>query len=98
MERESAVRCDAHKTTRGGNVPGHRRSGTRSPAMDKTILVEPDIKQGKRLIKELDKAGFPVLAAFWLYLEESGVWRSHIASPVEAAEGRKAAYTKVNEL
>jgi hypothetical protein len=59
--------------------------------MDKTTLVEQDMKDGRKLIQALDKAGFPIEAALWYYLTESEVWRLMIASPrVDQRSSREA--------
>lgn len=61
--------------------------------MDKTTLVEKDIKDGERLIRALDEADFQVHSALWFYLPESDKWRFIIASPLIDKEGPIKAYT-----
>ncbi len=66
--------------------------------MDKTVLVEQDMKDGKKLIQALDKAGFPVNAALWFYSSESDDWRLLLASPVVDQKGSREAYTFVQSI
>jgi hypothetical protein len=65
--------------------------------MDKTALVEKDIKDGETLIKALDKTDFQVHSALWFYLPESDEWRFIIASPLIDKEGPIKAYTYVRK-
>jgi hypothetical protein len=43
--------------------------------------VNSDIERGAELVRALDKAGFPVLAAMWLYRTDLEAWRLTIATP-----------------
>jgi hypothetical protein len=63
--------------------------------MDKSELVEHDINEGHRLVEALDKASFPLPAAFWLYLPELGVWQLRLSSPAVKDEGPRYAYAIV---
>lgn len=63
--------------------------------MDKAILVDVDITAGKQVLDILDKAGFKVIVAFWLYTTEFEAWRLYIASPVVDAEGITKAYLRL---
>ena len=63
--------------------------------MDKAILVDVDITAGKQVLDILDKAGFKVIVAFWLYTSEFEAWRLYIASPVVDAEGITKAYVRL---
>ncbi len=56
------------------------------------------ISDGARLIESLDKSGFHVVAAFWLYLSESDEWRLIIASPSEIVKGPRQAYTDIQSV
>jgi len=63
--------------------------------MDKAALVGllgVDIEGGARLLKALDKAGFDIHAALWIYLPDPEEWRLMIASPLVDQEGPKKAY------
>lgn len=48
--------------------------------MDKTILVNDDISEGKVLIERLDKTYFKVNSALWFYDTELQEWRFYLAS------------------
>lgn len=60
-------------------------------------LVAEDIQAGEELIKALDTLNFKVVAAFWMFAEDSGSWRLWIASP-EVGKGLHGAYVKVAKL
>ena len=66
--------------------------------MDKTVLVEKDIQEGKRLIEALDKTDFEVEAALWFYLTDSDEWRLLIASPFAEKNGPKKAYSFIQSI
>ena len=66
--------------------------------MDKTILVENDIQEGKRVIEALDNANFQVEAAMWFYLADSEEWRLLIASPFVENNGPKEAYRFIQRV
>jgi hypothetical protein len=53
--------------------------------MDKATLVDVDIAAGERVVQILDRAGFKVRVALWLYTSEFEAWRLHIASPLKNA-------------
>jgi hypothetical protein len=63
--------------------------------MDKATLVDIDIKAGERVLEILDKAGFKVNVALWLYSSEFEAWRLHIASPLVDTEGPREAYVQL---
>lgn len=60
--------------------------------MDSTVLVEPDIEGGRRLVSKLDAEEVKVTAALWLYSSSSDAWRLLIASPMVDSKGPKATY------
>ncbi len=66
--------------------------------MDKTVLVEKDIDEGKRLTEALDKKDFQVSAALWFYLSDSDEWRLLFASPFVEKKGPKKAYTFIRTV
>lgn len=66
--------------------------------MDKTVLVEKDIQEGKELIEALDKADFQVQAAMWFYFTDSDEWRLLIASPLVEKNGPKKAYSFIQSV
>ncbi len=60
-------------------------------------LVERDIGDGEKLVRHLDKDGFPVSAAFWYYESEPDKWRLIIASNVVDDLGPLEAYRQLFE-
>jgi len=60
--------------------------------MDKTALVDSDIKDGMLLIEKLDMTDFSVVAAFWFYHSDVIEWRLTIASWYLDKNGPKKAY------
>lgn len=73
--------------------------------MGKATLVSQElegesklISDGARLIESLDKSGFQVVAALWLYLSESDEWRLIIASPAEIVKGPRQAYIDIQSV
>lgn len=65
--------------------------------MDKTILVEKTIEEGKNLIKELDEQDFNVVAAFWFYLTDVKTWRLVLATPFAKNNGPIKSYTLIQK-
>ncbi len=64
--------------------------------MDKTTLVESDVKQGEELIKVLHDEGFPIHLALWLYRPDRyAELRLVIATPVLDEKGPIEAYKEV---
>ncbi|HYM07624.1 MAG TPA: hypothetical protein VEU11_13780 [Terriglobales bacterium] len=63
--------------------------------MFKTVLVEPEISDGRRLVDELRRQDFPITAAFWFYFEEAERWRLVIISPDVQTRGPRDAYRKL---
>ena len=66
--------------------------------MDKTILVEKDIEEGRRLIEVLQQNGFPVSSAFWLYKPEPEEWRLTFASPLYDEQGPLKSYQFIQSV
>ena len=60
--------------------------------MDKTVLVERDIQEGKDLIEALDETEFKVDASLWFYSSDSDEWRLLIASPFVEENGPRKSY------
>ena len=60
--------------------------------MDKTVLVERDMQEGKDLIEALDKTEFKVDASLWFYSSDSDEWRLLIASPFVEENGPRKSY------
>jgi hypothetical protein len=63
--------------------------------VDTTDLVEDRRRTGEELIRALDRARFPVSAAFWLRQDEPTTWRLIIASPSVREQGPDHAYQKI---
>lgn len=55
------------------------------------------IKEGERLIDELEKRGFSISAAFWRYPDERGLPRLVIVSPKVGRDGPRSTYLSVIE-
>lgn len=64
----------------------------------KEALVSEMVLAGADLIAHLDKAGFSVFAALWLYVPESETWRLVMASPEVRLDGPKKAYKKIQSV
>ena len=65
--------------------------------MYKTILVKELVKDGAALLNKLSAQGFPIFAAFWLYLPEPMHWRLVIATPVVDDKGPILTYTLIQQ-
>jgi hypothetical protein len=63
--------------------------------MDQGPLVDNQIDDGFKLVKQLGTTGFDVAAAFWVRTSEDGQWTLYIASKVVEESGTAAAYRKV---
>jgi hypothetical protein len=71
--------------------------------MVKTVLVESDIEDGRRLLGEMDRPAtgttpISVSAALWLYTSESLEWRLLIATPLVEEKGPRAAYSVIQKV
>jgi hypothetical protein len=62
------------------------------------ILVSEDIEAGRNVIEALDKANFPVEAAFWLYESNLERWTLWIATPRAGGDLQKAYMTVLDIL
>lgn len=60
--------------------------------MYKTILANESIENGEKLIKKLEERKFPIIAAFWRYIDEEGLLRLVIVSPFVGQEGPLKTY------
>lgn len=58
-------------------------------------LTDTMIAAGGSLVRQLDKVGFLVDAAFWMKSPESELWRLVIASPDVRASGPRKTYRKL---
>jgi len=62
-----------------------------------TALVSNDVAAGHNVVAALDKAGFPVTAAFWLYYSDADLWKLWVATPL-AGEDLQKAYLRVGKI
>lgn len=65
--------------------------------MDRTILVDKDIKAGRDLLKSLDAKAFPVDAALWFFDSDVKKWKFIIASPKYDKEGPLRVYEDIQK-
>ena len=63
--------------------------------MGRTVLVMFPLEAGNQLLDALDKDGFDVRAALWLYYPESDTWRLTIASPLVDKIGPLESYKRI---
>jgi hypothetical protein len=66
--------------------------------MYKTMLVKELIQDGERLLQELDRQQFPILAAFWYDSPERLAWNLYIVSEVAHQPGLREGYTSIQEV
>lgn len=66
--------------------------------MDKKILVERDINEGKMLIQTLDVSKFQLSGALWFYLTESENWRLLLVSPLVDTAGLRSCYKVIQSV
>jgi hypothetical protein len=64
----------------------------------KEVLSEQMIAVGHELVLRLDRAGFPLAGALWIFDPENNEWRLLLASPSVRTEGPRAAYSRVAEV
>ncbi|MGH9448117.1 MAG: hypothetical protein ACRD3O_20700 [Terriglobia bacterium] len=62
----------------------------------KTLRVTNLIDDGEQLVRKLEEKNFPISAAFLRYLDDEGLWRLVIVSPVVGQEGPLNTYMQVN--
>jgi hypothetical protein len=61
-------------------------------------LMPEKIAAGEALLRRLDEDGFPVVAAFWLFFEETNHWRLILASPEAKGGDPLMIIRKINAL
>ena len=66
--------------------------------MDKKILVDKDIGEGRSLIEALDRSSFNVVGALWFYYSNLGEWRLLIASPLVDISGQRSCYQAIQSV
>jgi hypothetical protein len=62
------------------------------------LVTQDDLADGRRLIQQLDPAGFPITAAFWAYDPLLEIWRLIIAAPPSAIESLVTAYGAIQDI
>lgn len=65
--------------------------------MDNAILVDDYIKDGEKLIKNLDEVGFPVYSTLWYFDPESRTWKLMIATPRVDELGPHETYSQISK-
>jgi hypothetical protein len=69
--------------------------------MYKTVLVKEQLGQlvedGESLLKELDRADFPVSAALWYFVPERETWKLIVVSPVAHERGPLQARVRIEK-
>jgi hypothetical protein len=66
--------------------------------MYKTILVETDLEQGRRIVEELGKRQVFIMAAFWYHYEDEDDWKLVVVSPDFEDRGPNALYTTISQM
>jgi hypothetical protein len=66
--------------------------------MDTAVLVKDERDAGWKLLEKLQENGFPMEAAFWMFLPDAEVWRLFIATPLVKTEGSNAGYYRLQGL
>jgi hypothetical protein len=62
--------------------------------MYKTVLVEADIEEGRRVLQELEKRHLQITAAFWFHEDEED-WKLIVVSPEVEEKGTHKIYMMV---
>lgn len=60
--------------------------------MDKTTLVDDDVRSGRDIIAWLAASGMPVDEAFWMYQDPTEEWRLFLSSPWVDEKGIRTTY------
>ena len=66
--------------------------------MYKTILVNSDVENGRRIVKKLEEKGWPITAAFWFHSDEQDRWELVVVSPDVPDKGPRQLYTTLWRL
>lgn len=66
--------------------------------MDKAVLVEKKIADGKSLIEALDRSNFTLSGALWFYFPEAEEWRLLLVSPLVDMIGPQKSYRIIQEV
>jgi hypothetical protein len=65
--------------------------------MYKTILVNSDIEDGRRVVRSVEQL-MRVAAAFWFHSEEEGRWKLVVVSPDVDEQGPIRLYTMIQTM
>ena len=65
--------------------------------MYKTILVNSDIEDGRRVVRSVEQL-MRVVAAFWFHSEEEGRWKLVVVSPDVDVQGPIRLYTMIQSM
>jgi hypothetical protein len=66
--------------------------------MDKTTLVDGDLKGGREVIDELERRGIAIDVAAWLQDEDTGLWRLLLSSPRGDEVGSRPIYEVIQAI
>jgi hypothetical protein len=66
--------------------------------MDKTVLVDKDIKEGKEIVKNLDKEGLFFPIAMWYFLQSNNEWRLFFGKDDIDKVGAREYYKKIQKV
>ena len=66
--------------------------------MDKTILVDEQFEEGKKLIEALDKEGYRYPIALWMNSPENNDWILFIGVPNLKKSGSRDIFKKIQDI
>jgi len=66
--------------------------------MDKTTLVEKDLREGKDIVENLDKEGIFFPIAMWYFITKSNEWRLVLAKEGISETGAREYYKKIQKV
>lgn len=66
--------------------------------MDKEILVEANIEEGRKLIQALDASKFTLNGALWFYYPKLSEWRLLLVSPLVDKIGPRKSYMIIQRV
>ena len=66
--------------------------------MVRSLLVDSEIAASRELLCVLDKAEFPVVAAFWQREDDSEGWYLYLASPLVGTADRQELYNRLRHV
>ena len=64
----------------------------------KEVLTEQMIVAGSDLVRALDRAGWLLAGALWLFDPENNEWQMLLASPLLRAEGPRSVYAHIAKI